>query len=73
MAFESEIDSWLHPSLFHVVPLGQVLPPAGRKQYMFFQRSLTIPALLAFLRRAECPGKYSSMSTAEGCSERSAL
>src|SRR5580704_3905669 len=28
MAFESEIDSWLHPSLFHVVPLGQVLPPA---------------------------------------------
>jgi uncharacterized iron-regulated membrane protein len=26
MAFESEIDSRLHPSLFHVVPLGQALP-----------------------------------------------
>ena len=26
MAFASEIDSRLHPSLFHVVSLGQVLP-----------------------------------------------
>lgn len=28
MAFESEIDSWLHPSLFHVTPKGQPLPLA---------------------------------------------